>query len=208
MKVLVLCSSVLLAVVWNAYGQGRAVLTPRASACKFGMGVQVASSSNLFLFSWQGKDMNSYGRSWRIEPMIGFSSTDNETPNYHSTSESLTLGLGYYLCWRVRAPFDNLFFSMGPRALITGYRSSSSNNYSSSVSSSGALQHLSSNLSFLIGPEYALDKWGLQDFIISGFFSYGAAITGYSHHSGYATAGSWSLTTSTSAGIVLRYYFE
>src|ERR1700685_588434 len=75
------------------------------SYSKFGIGVQVASTTSL-LFSWQSAESRKPaqewpGRTWRIEPSIAFSSSDNEEGNYHSTSESITLGLACYMRWCV-----------------------------------------------------------------------------------------------------------
>ncbi len=176
----------------------------------FGMGVQIASTTSL-LFSWQSADQNAYGRSWRLEPMIGFSSSDNEYSGTSNTvSETLTLGLGAYMRWKVRAPFDNLYFTMGPRAMVTAY--STSTGAESYVNDTlqyfrEKQQHWSSNLSIVAGPEYAIDQWS-QHFSVAGYFSAGATITGRTKIiGGPPTSSTWSLTTTTGTGIILRYYF-
>ncbi len=176
----------------------------------FGMGVQIASTTSL-LFSWQTADQNPYGRSWRIEPSIAFSSSDNEESNGHTVSANLTLGLGVYMRWKVRAPFDNLYFTFGPRVTVTGYTSSSNDGYyindSTFQTSRVTEQHFVTNLSIQAGPEYAFDQWS-QHFSIAGYFSAGATITGKVKFIGAPIIGStWNLSTTTGTGIVLRYYF-
>jgi hypothetical protein len=180
---------------------------------KFGIGVQVASTTSL-LFSWQSAESRKPGqdwpgRTWRVEPSIAFSSSDNEDGSYHSVSESMTIGLGCYMRWCVRPPFNDLFFSMGPRLTVTGTTGTSTQNEFITDSTTGVLttfsSHFATNLSFLAGPEYDFSK----DFSIAGFFSLGATITGRTKYSGYLVPPSsgWSLTTTTGTGIILRFYF-
>ena len=183
------------------------------SHSQFGMGVQVASTTSL-LFSWQSAESNPYGRSWRLEPSIAFSSSDYETEGFHSVSASLSIGLGYYWRWRVRAPFDNLFFTMGPRATVTGTTGSITNQTETFIDStslklttvSTTTSHFTTTLSLLAGPEYAVDAWS-QHFTIGGFFSFGATITGRIKYSPSGQLSPWTLSTGTGTGIILRYYF-
>ncbi|GEM_PF-4008844 len=191
--------SVLSIITATCYAQ--ADLKPLPSS-KMGLGFQFSGSS-LLLISWQSPDLNSYGRAWRIEPMIGFTSSDNEVnSNDYSTSMSLTLGLGAYLHWRVRYPFDNLYFTAGPRVTVTGYRSTYEYTYDTIKHSS---QYLSTSLALIAGPEYALDS--KEHFSIAGFISYAATIRGRAKYEPATTTSAWNFSTATSTGIVLRYYF-
>ncbi|MDP4200197.1 MAG: hypothetical protein Q8922_08935 [Bacteroidota bacterium] len=197
MKKVVVLSVLFLLPAVSSFGQSSDFMQ-RDSRWMFGLGYQL-SGSNLFLLSWQSPDQNHYGRSWRIEPMIGGGYSDNLS-SYYSISSSLTLGLGAYLRWRVRAPFDDLYFQMGPRVSVTGNRSTSSGDFSS--------QYLTTSLSFLLGPEYEIDKWQ-QHMSIAGFLSLGGSIRGWAKESpsDYSPS-SWSFNLATGTGIVVRYYFE
>lgn len=196
-----LCTTTATARGQNGGGYYDGAASPPA---RFGMGVQVASSP-LLLFSWQGADENPYGRSWRIEPMIGFTYSDNETnPSYFNTSMSLTLGLGYYLRWRVRYPFDNLYFTMGPRATVTGYKTRQEYQNANFVATS---QYLSTNLSLLAGPEYAIDGHEAH-FTVAGYFSLGAGIRSRVKFDPSGSNSPWSFSITTGTGIMLRYYFK
>ncbi len=192
------------------YAQTMIHTDPDWSYSKFGMGVQVASTTSL-LFSWQSAESRAFGqewpgRSWRIEPSIAFSSTDNDAGNYHSVSTSLVLGLGCYMRWCVRPPHNDLFFSMGPRVTIIGTSGTSAQSEFITDSTSAVItttaSHYSTNLSFLVSPEY---DWS-SDFSISGYFSIGATINGHTKSNPPEPSG-WSLSTTTGTGIILRYYF-
>src|SRR5439155_11651607 len=127
MKRIVLCFGI--CFTSSALAQAQAVddysYISHGEGAMFGLGFQL-SSSPLFLLSWKGADQNAYGRSWRVEPMIGFSYYAQESAydNSSNTTAALTLGLGYYLRWKVRHPFDNIYFTIGPRVLVTGTRMS------------------------------------------------------------------------------------
>ena len=212
MKILAFCFAFYFSIS-PLYAQTDIHTDPYWSYSKFGMGVQVASTTSL-LFSWQSAESRAPaqdwpGRSWRIEPSIAFSSSDNEEGSYHSISESISIGLGCYMRWCVRPPFNDLFFSMGPRLTVTGTTGTATQNESVTDSTNSVIStsssHFATNLSFLAGPEY--DLW--RDFSIAGYFSVGATITGRTKYTGYPNvlSSGWSLTTTTGTGIILRYYF-
>ena len=205
MKSAILCYAVLISI--STISRGQSVLAPAPNESKFGLGFQI-SSSPLFLFSWQSPTLNPYGRAWRIEPLIGFTYGDNEgSANNSNISESLTLGLGCSLLWRVRYPFDNLYFSFGPRVTITGYKTTSQYSYPDTQYTQKS-QYLSTTLSLLAGPEYKIDDGRDAHFTIAGFLSIGATIRGRTKYDPPGNLSSWSLNIATGTGIVLRYYFK
>ena len=188
--------------------QATSIIAPMDPPWKLGMGFQL-SGSNLFLLSWQSPDQNHYGQSWRIEPMIGGSYSYNES-SYPSISESVTLGLGVYRRWRVRAPFDDLYFLMGPRVTVSASRQSYQYQpYPDSLPLvTRSSQNLATSLGFLLGPEYEIDKWQ-QHFSIAGFIILTASIVGRAQESPNDwSPSSWSFNLVTGTGIVLRYYFR
>lgn len=187
MKEVVVLSIVLACITTRSFGQASTV-PPIEAPWKLGLGFYL-SGSNLLLVSWQSPDLNAYGRSWRIEPIIGGSYSRTESYST-STSASLTLGVGTQLRWRVRAPFNGLYFTMGPRAIVTGY-------YFGSI----ITERLSTSLGFLFGPEYSTNFWG-QDFNVAGYASLTGTINGRSQ-----SGSAWGLNIATGTGIILRYYF-
>jgi hypothetical protein len=175
----------LLLIPGFAFAQANDVLVPVHEG-QFGMGFQFSTSS-LVLLSWQTADENGYGRCWQIEPMFGGAYTASDYSTI-STNAAVTVGVGAYRRWRVRAPYNDIYFMMGPRLFVSGAYSGVNT------------ERLTTSLGFLAGPEYSFDKWA-PHFSIAGF----AAVTG--SVSGRSKSGlPWSANVATSTGIVLRYY--
>lgn len=173
------------------------------SISTLGLGFQF-SSSGLFLISWQSPEQNS--RSCRIEPMVGFTYSASNISSASVTTAALTIGLGYYLRWRMPIPFTGLFFSVGPRVLVTGYKSATEQIYHQDSAVTVTRQYMITSLALVAGPEYAIDE--AEHFTVSGLVSLSASIQGHAKYDPPGGSSAWSFNLLTGTGIVLRYYFK